>query len=844
MAGTWQGLNNQPTFGTGTMILLTDGRIMTQASGGAASKQWYALKPDNKGSYQNGTWLALADSNHTRLYFASGILKDGRVIFCGGEYSDAGSDTNKCEIYDPVANTWTEIPPPPGWAQIGDATCCILPDGQLMIGAIGTPACAIYDPASNSWAAAANKAIRSNEETWVLQPDNTILTAQCFAPYKSEKYIISSNTWKDEGTIPVTLVNPNMAEIGPALLLCNGKTIFFGAEKVGGFGKTAIYSPSATPEGTGTWVAGPDIPKVGGKTMVCNDCPGTLMPNGKVLFTAAEYLANDWGNPIFFFEYDPAGNTIAQVPTPSNNGVVLYDSRMMLLPTGEVMFSPSSNNVQIYKPDGGPQDSWRPVIDSIVPHFTVASVINYYTLKGTQLNGLSQANMYGDDCYSATNYPLVRLRNTCSNKVYYARSFNFSTMGVATGSTMQCFDFSTAGIPEGEYELTVVANGISAVPVVIKFPMPKEKECCSCSEIGVNLEPVCEDCVAPPAPEWLNCGNCMKWFIPVLIKKDVVDPRKQQRFEIQLEITQEIDMCLKGRQQGKLLFTTSLLPKEEMRIYHSDRYRQITTAEARLSTHSSFRQSVSAIWQTHASSDFSNFSKNISSARAGLDTSGSLSGFLFGGVSGSISSSSENSSSLRVSADIFHQVASSASFMVEAERSLTISNYEDKEKVDITSRLLRNMNDCRAVNYYIRQVNEVYEFIVKVAGIRFRMIDKQNAQTVWKDISELDSLAENFRILVLELLKTQPKPGEIIKDLPCISIATDGTMVEAELAHCGSCDPEREAALMIALEKSKNESRKICLEAELIEMEIKRRKALIAKGDLSGFDTAAGVKVN
>ena len=49
-----------------------------------------------------------------------------------------------------------------------------------------------------------------------------------------------------------------------------------------------------------------DIPKVGSQTMVCNDCPAALMPNGKVLVTAAQFLNNDWGNPIHFFEYDPA----------------------------------------------------------------------------------------------------------------------------------------------------------------------------------------------------------------------------------------------------------------------------------------------------------------------------------------------------------------------------------------------------------------------------------------------------------------------------------------------------------------------------------------------------------
>src|SRR5205823_1534938 len=136
-------------------------------------------------------------------------------------------DTNNCQIYDPVANTWTTIAPPPGWSQIGDASCCVLPDGRLMIGALSSTACTIYNPLTDSWSAAGNKAVKSNEETWVLLPDNTVLTLQCFSPYHGEKYIISTNTWQDEGSLPVGIVDPAMSEIGAAMLLPNQKVIYF-----------------------------------------------------------------------------------------------------------------------------------------------------------------------------------------------------------------------------------------------------------------------------------------------------------------------------------------------------------------------------------------------------------------------------------------------------------------------------------------------------------------------------------------------------------------------------------------------------------------------------------------
>jgi Kelch motif len=480
MAGTWQGLVNQPIFNTSTMILLTDGRVMVQEE---AQKYWHALTPDSSGSYVSGTWSTLKPMSFWRRYYASGVLKDGRVIIVGGEQSGDVGDTNKGEIYDPVSDTWDPIPSPPGWSTVGDAASCILPDGRLLIGALNpSTACIIYDPTINSWTPAASKAVTSNEETWVLLPDETIVTTQCWNPYQTEKYIISSNTWKNEGALPVTIVDPVMHEMGPGMLMYNGKVIFFGSANEHGHGKSVIYTPPPFPTGTGTWVAGPDIPAVGRQAMVSNDCPASLMPNGKVLFTAANFKNNDWGSPVQFFEYDPTSNTIMQAPTPANNGMFpypqypgIYWSRMMLLPSGQVLFSASSKNVQCYTPDGGPQETWRPTISSVIPHGS--GVTDYYLLKGTQLNGLSQANMYGDDCSTATNYPIVRLQNSLTNKVYLCRTFHFSTLGVATGGSLQSARFTTPNIPYGEYDLCVIANGISSHCVSFCHCRPG-KPCC------------------------------------------------------------------------------------------------------------------------------------------------------------------------------------------------------------------------------------------------------------------------------------------------------------------------------------------------------------------------------
>ena len=84
------------------------------------------------------------------------------------------------------------------------------------------------------------------------------------------------------------------------------------------------------------------------------------------------------------------------------------------------------------------------------------------------MNGLSQANAYGDDAQMATNYPLVRLKHTGNKKVYFCRTFDHSTMAVATGKKAVHTHFHVPHIiPVGHYELAVIANGIQSKSVKV-----------------------------------------------------------------------------------------------------------------------------------------------------------------------------------------------------------------------------------------------------------------------------------------------------------------------------------------------------------------------------------------
>ena len=130
---------------------------------------------------------------------------------------------------------------------------------------------------------------------------------------------------------------------------------------------------------------------------------------------------------------------------------------------------------------------------------------------------------------------------------------------------------------------------------------------------------------------------------------------------------------------------------------------------------------------------------------------------------------------------------------------------------------------------------DAYVISTLVYGISYRII-APNVPPLWHSINDLGWLPAAIATEIKNLLTLLPKVGDVTDKPRPFTLPTDGAVYDAELAHCGSCEPEREALLLIEIEKAKCESRKLCIEAELLEMEVQRRKALIAKGDLDPFE--------
>jgi hypothetical protein len=111
-------------FYPGTMVLMTDGTILvhyvTEEPGGSLEPSgiWERLTPDAYGNYADGTWTQLPamPSPYAPEFHATAVLPDGRLLVEGGEYNGTQGkvETALGAIYDPVANSWSSVAPPPG----------------------------------------------------------------------------------------------------------------------------------------------------------------------------------------------------------------------------------------------------------------------------------------------------------------------------------------------------------------------------------------------------------------------------------------------------------------------------------------------------------------------------------------------------------------------------------------------------------------------------------------------------------------------------------------------------------------------------------------------------------
>ncbi|HEY6928042.1 MAG TPA: kelch repeat-containing protein [Thermoanaerobaculia bacterium] len=476
LASSWQLLTTQPPLldffdcGPGSPVLLTDGTVLVADNG---CQDWWKLTPDQFGSYVNGTWSQIASlpAGYSPLYHSTAVLPDGRVIIEGGEYNFLTPEwTAQGAIYDPRADTWTPVAPPPFFTgfgpfpqTIGDAQATVLFDGTYMQSNCCKIEAALLDTNTLTWTpTGSGKFDDYDEEGWTLLPNKQVLTVDAYvgkydpAGMAFELYNPSSGEWSSPGGGTKVQLWDSAAdcggrrfasfEVGPAVLMNDGSVFATGANACGA-AHTAVYK--------GSWKAGPDFPDHLGIA----DGPAALEPNGKVLMMASPLV---FRTPSTFFEWDGSSLSVAP-PAPNASNDSSFYGNMLVLPTGQILFT-DFFFVSVYNPSGTYNPAWQPVIQKAPSTVTPGGS---YVISGHLFNGMSQGAAYGDDAQSATNYPIVRITNNATGHVFYSRTHDHSSMAVAfNGLVSTTFDVP-ANQETGPSKLEVVANGIPSAPLSI-----------------------------------------------------------------------------------------------------------------------------------------------------------------------------------------------------------------------------------------------------------------------------------------------------------------------------------------------------------------------------------------
>jgi FG-GAP-like repeat len=511
-AGGWTSLNNSPGTSVQNPLLMTDGTVIAMAP---CTGQWYKLTPDITGSYINGTWTAIAQmpSGYGPLFGGSGVLPDGRVIFEGGEYNDSTQSgdcgnavwTSLGAIYDPVADTWTNVNPPSFWTQsifgspgIGDAAGIVLDNGIYMQSACcfnvssSNPSgvSALFNPSTLTWTTTGSgKRDPWDEEGMAkLQNGNLLVVDANIAVAcnnAAEIYNASTGTFSATGSTvdqQADCSNPAASlsfELGPLVTRQDGSAVIFPgvlcsdaansncSTQASGFvvvPKIDVYNV-----GAGTWSTLATMPRLG--TAPNNyyydmaDAPAAVLPDGNVLIAVSpNYQA--FVSPTHYFELSLSSGTLTQVgDTADAASAGAYEQNFLLLPTGNVLGVSQSGNIQIYTPlAGSPHASWAPVITEAPGCVSPGKT---YLVSGTQLNGLTEGSYYGDDVQAGVNFPVVRVVNNSTGHVFYAKTFNHSTRSIAPNAAVHTNFTVASGTELGASKLYDVAAGIASTGTAI-----------------------------------------------------------------------------------------------------------------------------------------------------------------------------------------------------------------------------------------------------------------------------------------------------------------------------------------------------------------------------------------
>ena len=280
---------------------------------------------------QSGTWAFTGPVVAAGSNASSTLLKDGRVLFAGGNLGGIGVASKSAQLYSPSPNSWSAAANMKAARNWPSAT--LLADGRVLIvgGSNGKlsgnnlvilKTAEIFDPASGTFnlSGAKMKSARASQSSTLL-PNGKVLIAGGMNVYvprirwgtctnTAELYDPATDTFSPAGTMSV----PRCGHT--ATLLPNGKVLVLSGATAELYDSTtnswsATGSPASSRSGSGV----------------------AVLPNGKVLAAGPDASAE---------LYDPVSGSWSATGSPSNtyangasNPAVLLASGLLLMVGGQ-----------------------------------------------------------------------------------------------------------------------------------------------------------------------------------------------------------------------------------------------------------------------------------------------------------------------------------------------------------------------------------------------------------------------------------------------------------------------------------------------------------------------------
>ncbi|MCS6860681.1 MAG: hypothetical protein NZT92_10225 [Abditibacteriales bacterium] len=179
---SYTGALKQSRFGHTATLLMSGPHAGKVLIAGGRTTNDVSLQSTEIYDPEAGTFTAGPDMKVDRYRHTATPLNDGRILFAGGYSSAQGHTVSSAEIYDPVANSFTLLTNTSMTHPRMDHTATLLKDGRVLVCGgwnsleSRTVASAdLFDPATGHFIPAAPMLLSRHEHTATLLPDGRVL---------------------------------------------------------------------------------------------------------------------------------------------------------------------------------------------------------------------------------------------------------------------------------------------------------------------------------------------------------------------------------------------------------------------------------------------------------------------------------------------------------------------------------------------------------------------------------------------------------------------------------------------------------------------------------------------